>query len=79
MGGKNKTLYIQTVTSIEEKTRANLKLTLTELGLEDGFEVVVADSFLDHISCELGPYFDYDFSFTFINPSLKYYCHVSIY
>ena len=44
MGGKNKTLYIQTVTSIEEKTRPNLKLSLAELGLVDGSEIVVADS-----------------------------------
>ena len=35
---------MQSVASIEEKTRANLKLTLTELGLDDGFELVVADS-----------------------------------
>ena len=28
MGGKNKTLYMQTVKSIEAKTRENLKLSL---------------------------------------------------
>ena len=42
--GKNKTLYMQTVASIEEKTRANLKLSLADLGLQDGSELVVADS-----------------------------------
>ncbi|GFR69695.1 NEDD8-activating enzyme E1 catalytic subunit [Elysia marginata] len=43
MGGKNKTLYMQTVKSIEAKTRDNLKLSLKELGLEDGQELYVAD------------------------------------
>ena len=33
-----------TVASIEERTRPNLKLSLVELGLEDGAELVVADS-----------------------------------
>lgn len=42
--GKNKTLYMQTVASIEEKTRSNLKLSLADLGLQDGSELVVADS-----------------------------------
>eukprot|EP00088_Acartia_fossae_P008337 TRINITY_DN1397_c0_g1_i1.p1 TRINITY_DN1397_c0_g1~~TRINITY_DN1397_c0_g1_i1.p1 ORF type:complete len:455 (-),score=124.27 TRINITY_DN1397_c0_g1_i1:432-1757(-) len=42
--GKNKTLYMQTVPSIEEKTRPNLKLSLEELGLHDGCQLVVADS-----------------------------------
>jgi ubiquitin-activating enzyme E1 C len=41
--GKNKTLYMQTVASIEERTRPNLKKTLQELGLRDGHEIVVAD------------------------------------
>jgi len=41
--GKNKTLYMQTVSSIEERTRPNLKKTLQELGLRDGHEIVVAD------------------------------------
>jgi ubiquitin-activating enzyme E1 C len=31
------------VASIEEATRPNLKKTLTELGLETGSEIVVAD------------------------------------
>lgn len=43
MNGKNKTLYMQTVKSIEERTKANLKLTLKELGLVDGQELYVAD------------------------------------
>ncbi|KDR23046.1 NEDD8-activating enzyme E1 catalytic subunit, partial [Zootermopsis nevadensis] len=42
--GKNRTLYMPTVTSIEEKTRVNLKKSLTELGLEDGSQLMVADS-----------------------------------
>lgn len=41
--GKNRTLYMQTVASIEEKTRENLTKTLIELGLKDGSEVNVAD------------------------------------
>lgn len=44
IGGKNKTLYMQSVASIEEATRKNLKLTLAELGLVEGSEIVVADS-----------------------------------
>merc|ERR1711976_896371 len=43
IGGKNKTLYMQTPASIEEATRKNLKLSLTELGLSDGSQIVVAD------------------------------------
>lgn len=41
--GRNKTLYIQTVKSIEVKTRENLKKTLKELGLVHGQELYVAD------------------------------------
>ncbi|XP_071646868.1 NEDD8-activating enzyme E1 catalytic subunit [Temnothorax longispinosus] len=41
--GKNKTLYMQMVASIEEKTRENLSKTLIELGLRDGTEINVAD------------------------------------
>lgn len=41
--GRNKTLYMQTVASIEEKTRENLNKTLIDLGLKDGSEVMVAD------------------------------------
>lgn len=43
INGKNKTLYMSTVTSIEEKTRPNLKMTLKELGIQNGQELVVAD------------------------------------
>ena len=42
--GKNKTLYMPTVKSIEEATRPNLKKSLVELGLESKCELVVADS-----------------------------------
>lgn len=42
--GKNKTLYMPTVKSIEVATRPNLKKSLVELGLESKCEVVVADS-----------------------------------
>uniref|UniRef100_A0A8C7GMT5 NEDD8-activating enzyme E1 catalytic subunit n=1 Tax=Oncorhynchus kisutch TaxID=8019 RepID=A0A8C7GMT5_ONCKI len=41
--GKNKTLYLQTVTSIEQRTRPNLSKSLKELGLLDGQELAVAD------------------------------------
>ncbi|XP_028680340.1 NEDD8-activating enzyme E1 catalytic subunit isoform X1 [Erpetoichthys calabaricus] len=43
MNGKNKTLYLQTISSIEERTRPNLSRTLKELGLTDGQELAVAD------------------------------------
>uniref|UniRef100_A0A182YFM3 NEDD8-activating enzyme E1 catalytic subunit n=2 Tax=Anopheles stephensi TaxID=30069 RepID=A0A182YFM3_ANOST len=41
--GKNKTLYMGTVKSIEEATKGNLTLSLNELGLKDGQEIMVAD------------------------------------
>lgn len=41
--GKNKTLYISTVKSIEERTRPNLKLSLEELNVKHGQELTVAD------------------------------------
>lgn len=41
--GKNKTLYMSTVKSIEEKTRANLTQSLGELGLKDGQQIMVSD------------------------------------
>lgn len=41
--GRNKTLYMQTVPSIEEKTRENLTKTLVDLGLVNGSEINVAD------------------------------------
>lgn len=43
VNGKNKTLYMSTVKSIEEQTRSNLTLSLNELGLTDGQEIMVAD------------------------------------
>ena len=43
IGGKNKTLYMKTPASIEEATRKNLKLSLSDLGLSDGSQIVVAD------------------------------------
>lgn len=43
VNGRNKTLYMPHVSSIEEATRPNLKKTLEELGLENGSELVVAD------------------------------------
>lgn len=41
--GKNKTLYMSTVKSIEEKTRPNLTQSLGELGLKDGQQIMVTD------------------------------------
>ena len=41
--GKNKTLYMQTPAGLEEATRPNLKLSLAELGLSTGSQIVVAD------------------------------------
>jgi len=43
VNGKNRTLYMSTVSSIEERTRENLKKTLNELGVCDGHELYVAD------------------------------------
>lgn len=43
VNGKNRTLYMQTVKSIEERTKQNLKKTLKELGLNTGQELYVAD------------------------------------
>ncbi|KAG1671604.1 NEDD8-activating enzyme E1 catalytic subunit [Nymphon striatum] len=40
---KNKTLYMQSIESIEKRTRANLSKTIRELGLVNGQEIVVAD------------------------------------
>ena len=42
--GRNKTLYMASIESIEKATRPNLKKTLHELGVKDGAELVVADS-----------------------------------
>lgn len=44
ISGKNRTLYMSTVASIEVATRQNLKLSLNELQLEDGQIIHVADS-----------------------------------
>lgn len=43
INGKNKTLYMSSVKSIEERTRSNLKLSLAELGIVHGQEITVAD------------------------------------
>lgn len=43
IGGKNKTLYMSTVKSIEVATKPNLKKTLKELNLVNGQEIYVAD------------------------------------
>lgn len=43
LDGKNKTLYMSTVKSIEERTRPNLKLTLKELNVKNGQEMNVVD------------------------------------
>lgn len=43
INGKNKTLYMSTIKSIEERTRENLNKSLVELGLEDSSEIMVAD------------------------------------
>jgi NEDD8-activating enzyme E1 len=43
INGKNKTLYMSTVASIEERTRDNLNKTLFELGIVEDAEVIVAD------------------------------------
>jgi NEDD8-activating enzyme E1 len=41
--GKNKTLYMSTVKSIEEQTKGNLTLSLYELNLTDGQQLMIAD------------------------------------
>ena len=41
--GKNKTLYMSTVKSIEERTRCHLTMSLAELGLRDGHQLMVVD------------------------------------
>mgnify|MGYP002716535507 CR=1 FL=1 len=41
--GKNKTLYLPLVESIEKVTRSNLTKSLVDLGLEEGSEIMVAD------------------------------------
>lgn len=41
--GKNRTLYMSTVPSIEERTRDNLKKTLKELNLLNGSKLLITD------------------------------------
>lgn len=43
INGKNKTLYMSTVPSIEERTRDNLNKTFFELGITNETEITVAD------------------------------------
>ncbi|XP_059475950.1 NEDD8-activating enzyme E1 catalytic subunit isoform X2 [Neocloeon triangulifer] len=43
INGKQTTLYLSTVPSIEKSTRPNLKKSLIELGLINGNEIIVAD------------------------------------
>ncbi|XP_071815428.1 NEDD8-activating enzyme E1 catalytic subunit-like [Apostichopus japonicus] len=43
VNGKNKTLYMQSVEAIRKRTKDNLPKRLSELGLTDGQELVVAD------------------------------------
>ena len=42
-GTGSKTLYMSSIKSIEEMTRPNLNKTLSELGLVNGQEILVAD------------------------------------
>lgn len=44
VNGKNKTLYIKTIASIEKATKPNLQKTLDELEIKSGQELVVADA-----------------------------------
>ncbi|TPX16445.1 uncharacterized protein E0L32_003739 [Thyridium curvatum] len=39
----NKTLYMRSPPSLEEQTRPNLEKTLKDLGLQDGYEVLITD------------------------------------
>ncbi|XP_063619251.1 NEDD8-activating enzyme E1 catalytic subunit [Cydia splendana] len=43
INGRNKTLYMSSIKSIEERTRDNLKKKITDLGLFNGAEILVAD------------------------------------
>lgn len=43
IGGKNKTLYMSTIASIEAQTKENLNKSLLDLGIQDGSELMVAD------------------------------------
>ncbi|CAG0896987.1 unnamed protein product [Darwinula stevensoni] len=41
--GKTRTLYMSSIASMEEKTRPNLKKTLSELGVKHGSELIITD------------------------------------
>jgi len=41
--GENKTLYMANTPQFKEATAPNLKMTLQELGLTDGVELIAAD------------------------------------
>lgn len=43
INGRNKTLYMSSIKSIEERTRDNLKKKITDLGLFNGADILVAD------------------------------------
>lgn len=43
INGRNKTLYMASIKSIEEKTKDNLKKRIKELGLYNGADLLVAD------------------------------------
>lgn len=43
INNKNKTLYLDSIPSIEERTRRNLDMTLRDLGLHAGDEIAVGD------------------------------------
>jgi NEDD8-activating enzyme E1 len=43
INGRNKTLYMSSIKSIEERTKDNLKKKMTELGLFNGADILVAD------------------------------------
>jgi ubiquitin-activating enzyme E1 C len=41
--GKNRSLYMPSIPSLEEATKPNLKKKLPELGLQDGHQIVIGD------------------------------------
>lgn len=48
VAGRTKTLYIPNIPSIEEKTRNNLLKSLSDLGLKEDSEIIVADATTPH-------------------------------
>ncbi|KAL7291826.1 hypothetical protein TKK_0014607 [Trichogramma kaykai] len=44
ISGKNKTLYVENIASLEEQTRQNLSKSLFELGISNQTDLIVADS-----------------------------------